>query len=115
MQHCVVIYGFDYDEKVVHVADPLVGNRKYDISRFERIYANMDKQAVVLCGKEESAGVDYTTDEEKKAWLKENRFFEKDGRVWFRKNYPEERKKEIEAETKPETETKQTKTTEATT
>jgi len=111
MQHCLVLYGFDYDEKVVHVADPLVGNRKYDIARFERIYSNMDKQAIVLCGNEESAGIDYTTDEEKKLWLEENRYFEKDERIWFRKNYPEDR----EVTTEPKTTQQSTKTTEAST
>lgn len=86
MQHCVVLYGFDYDEKVVHVADPLVGNRKYDMARFEHIYASMDKQAVVLCGHEESAGVDYTTNEQKSEWMKKNRIFENGERVWLREN-----------------------------
>lgn len=72
-QHCLTIYGFDYNEGVVHVADPLVGNTKYDMERFARIYEIMGKQAVVLCGNEESAGADYTTDEEKAEWLELNR------------------------------------------
>lgn len=72
-QHCVVVYGFDYEDGTVHVADPLEGNRKYDMARFERIYEILGKQAVVLCGNESSAGTDYTTDEEKAAWLAENR------------------------------------------
>ncbi|MDO4863947.1 MAG: C39 family peptidase [Ruminococcus sp.] len=115
MQHCVVIYGFDYEEKVVHVADPLVGNRKYDIARFERIYSSMDKQAVVLCGNEESAGVDYTTEDEKKAWLDENRYFTKEDTVWMRKNYPEDREPVTEAlpEPEPAIEPSTSKTTEA--
>ncbi len=72
-QHCLTIYGFDYDEGVVHVADPMEGNVKYDMARFERIYEEMGKQAVILCGNPESAGEDYTTDEEKAEWLEENK------------------------------------------
>lgn len=109
MQHCVVMYGFDYEEKVVHIADPLVGNKTYDIARFERIYESMDKQAVILCGNEESAGVDYTTDEQKQEWLRENRYFTKQDTVWLRKNYPEDR----EPATEPTTEAKTEPSTEA--
>ena len=89
MQHCVVLYGYDYDEKKVSVADPLAGDQKYDMERFERIYASMDKQAVILIGNEESAGVEYATNAEKSAWMKANRVFEGDSRVWLRKNYTE--------------------------
>lgn len=109
MQHCVVVYGFDYDEKVVHVADPLVGCRTYDIARFERIYESMDKQAVVLCGNEESAGVDYTADEQKKMWLAQNRTFEDDEKVWLRKNL--EKPQPPEPETEPPATTADTTTT----
>ena len=87
VQHCVVLYGFAFDEKVVHVADPLVGNKTYDMERFERIYNSMDKQAVVLCGNEESAGVDFTNAQQKEAWLKCNRVFVSGERVWFRQSY----------------------------
>jgi uncharacterized protein YvpB len=72
-QHCLTIYGFDYDEGMVHVADPMEGNVKYDMARFERIYDEMGKQAVILCGNPESAGEDYSTKEEKKKWLEENK------------------------------------------
>lgn len=72
-QHCLTIYGFDNDEKMVHVADPMVGNVKYDMARFKRIYDEMGKQAVILCGNQESAGEDYSTKAEKKAWLKANK------------------------------------------
>ena len=101
MQHCVVLYGYDYDEKKVSVADPLAGDQKYDMERFERIYASMDKQAVILIGNEESAGVDFSTNAEKSAWMKANRVFEGDRRVWLRKNYPEE---QPEPETEKNTE-----------
>lgn len=72
-QHCLTIYGFDYDEGIVHVADPMEGNMKYEMERFERIYKEMGSQAVILCGNPESTGEDYSTKEEKKAWLKENK------------------------------------------
>ena len=72
-QHCVTIFGFDYTDNTVHVADPLVGNVKYDMERFRRIYETMGRQAVALNGDPETAGKDYTTPEEKKAWLKKNR------------------------------------------
>lgn len=55
-QHCLAIYGFDFEENVVHAADPMVGNIKYDMSRFEMIYNIMGKQAVVICGDSETEG-----------------------------------------------------------
>lgn len=72
-QHCLAVYGYDLENKTVHCADPLVGNVAYDMDRFERIYNVMGSQTVILCGNEESAGKDYTTDEEKQKWLEENR------------------------------------------
>lgn len=72
-QHCLTVYGFDNDEGVVHVADPMEGNVTYDMARFERIYNEMGKQAIILCGNPESAGQDYSTNREKKDWLEENK------------------------------------------
>lgn len=72
-QHCVTIYGYDYDEGTVNIADPLVGNTEYDMERFERIYDVMEQQAVILVGDEESAGKVYSTEEEQKKWLEKNR------------------------------------------
>ena len=72
-QHCVTIFGYDMEEKKVHVADPLVGNVKYDMERFERIYDSMGRQAVVLCGKAETAGKEFRDDGEKAEWLAVNR------------------------------------------
>ncbi len=71
--HCLTIYGFDYNEGVVHIADPMEGNVKYEMARFERIYNEMGKQAVILGGNSESAGQTYSTDDEKKQWLEENK------------------------------------------
>lgn len=55
-QHCLAIYGYDLDQGIVYAADPLVGNTTYEMSRFERIYDIMYKQAVVICGDSETEG-----------------------------------------------------------
>ncbi len=72
-QHCVTIYGYDYSNGTVHIADPLADNIEYDMERFERIYEVMEKQAVILVGNEESAGKVYTTEDEQREWLEKNR------------------------------------------
>ncbi|MDE5937312.1 MAG: C39 family peptidase [Ruminococcus sp.] len=71
-QHCVTIYGYDYDRGIVNIADPLVGNTEYDMERFGRIYDIMGSQAVIIAGNEESAGKVYTIEEEQKIWLEKN-------------------------------------------
>lgn len=53
-QHCLTIYGYDYEQGVVYAADPLVGNTTYSIERFEKIYDILGKQAVVICGDAEN-------------------------------------------------------------
>ncbi len=55
-QHCVVVYGYDYDENVVHVADPLKGNVKYNMDDFNKAYELMGNQAVLVCGNSETKG-----------------------------------------------------------
>lgn len=55
-QHCVVVYGYDYEENVVHVADPLAGNVKYDMELFSSAYEIMGKQAVIICGDANTKG-----------------------------------------------------------
>ncbi|MDE7104816.1 MAG: C39 family peptidase [Ruminococcus sp.] len=72
-QHCVTIYGYDYDRGIVNVADPLEGNMEYDMNIFECIYEIMGNQAVIIVGNEESEGKVYTTKEEQKLWLEKNR------------------------------------------
>lgn len=49
-QHCVTVYGYDMDSRVVYVADPLKGNMEYDMDTFQQVYDFMNKNAVVLCG-----------------------------------------------------------------
>lgn len=72
-QHCVTIYGYDYDAGLVYIADPLEGNMEYNMEIFERIYEIMEKQAVILIGNKESAGKIYSTKDEQKKWLEKNR------------------------------------------
>lgn len=83
-QHCLAVYGYDFNEGVVYAADPLVGNTTYDLSRFETIYDIMYKQAVVICGDAETEGC-FTPDPE----IENNE-------VWSRKKQLEE-KMEINA------------------
>lgn len=53
-QHCLTLYGYDLDEGIVYLADPLVGNTTYPLERFEEIYDILGKQAVVICGDAEN-------------------------------------------------------------
>jgi len=53
-QHCLTLYGYDLDQGIVYVADPLVGNTTYSLERFEKIYDILGKQAVVICGDAEN-------------------------------------------------------------
>lgn len=64
-QHCMVLTGYDLDEQVVYVADPLKGNVTYPLSSFENIYGIMGKQAVVICGDADVRGSHVTTDAER--------------------------------------------------
>ena len=73
LQHCVAIYGYDYEAGTVHTADPLKGNIEYDMEQFKKIFEIQGNQAVILLGNEESAGRVYATQEETDKWLEENR------------------------------------------
>ncbi|MDE6671859.1 MAG: C39 family peptidase [Ruminococcus sp.] len=53
-QHCLTLYGYDLDEKIVYVADPLVGNTTYPLEKFEKIYDILGKQAVIIYGDAEN-------------------------------------------------------------
>lgn len=69
LQHCVTIYGYDKEEKIIYTADPLKGNVQYGMEQFRKIYEAMGKQAVVLWGNQDTKGKDLSTDEEKEAYL----------------------------------------------
>ena len=44
----MVLYGFDLEENVVYISDPLVGNTKYDLDVFKDRYNQMYRQAVII-------------------------------------------------------------------
>lgn len=48
LEHCMVLTGYDLDSGIVYVADPLKGNMEYSLERFEDVYDQMGKQAVIL-------------------------------------------------------------------
>lgn len=56
MQHCVTVYGYDLEKKIVYVADPLKGNVEYDLERFERMFDLLGRKAVIICGDSETEG-----------------------------------------------------------
>lgn len=47
-EHCLVLTGYDYDNGLILVADPLVGNTQYDINVFADRYEQMGCQAVIV-------------------------------------------------------------------
>lgn len=64
-QHCATLYGYDLDQGIVYVADPLKGNTTYSADRFSYIYEIMGKQAVIICGDSSTEGHHVTTDAER--------------------------------------------------
>ena len=73
MQHCVTIYGYDLDKKIVYVADPLKGNTEYDLERFERMFDLLGKKAIIICGDAETEGsYDPNKDYKKSKYLSRN-------------------------------------------
>ena len=69
LQHCVTIYGYDKEKKIIYTADPMKGNVEYDMEQFKRVYEQMGKQAVVIWGNQDTKGQDLSSDEEKSAYL----------------------------------------------
>ncbi|WP_049962602.1 C39 family peptidase [Ruminococcus sp. HUN007] len=47
-EHCMVICGYDKSDNTVIAADPLKGMMKYNRDRFEMIYNQLEKQAVII-------------------------------------------------------------------
>lgn len=47
-EHCMVLTGYNKNNNTVEVCDPLEGNTTYEMDRFEEIYAEMGRQAVLL-------------------------------------------------------------------
>jgi len=55
-QHCVVIYGYDFEAGAVMVADPLAGNVCRNMESFKNAYEILGNQAVVICGDSKTVG-----------------------------------------------------------
>ena len=47
-EHCVVLTGYDLDNQLIYVSDPLVGNTSYDYSKIKQRYIDMGQQAVYI-------------------------------------------------------------------
>ncbi len=47
-EHCVVLTGYDLDNQLIYVSDPLVGNTSYDYGRIKQRYIDMGQQAVYI-------------------------------------------------------------------
>lgn len=45
-EHCVVLTGYDYENGIIFVSDPLVGNTSYDITKIRQRYIDMGQQSV---------------------------------------------------------------------
>lgn len=52
LEHCMVLTGYDTEKGVVYASDPLKGDMEYSLERFESVYEQMGKQAVVVYDKE---------------------------------------------------------------
>ncbi|WP_051411433.1 C39 family peptidase [Ruminococcus flavefaciens] len=72
LQHCMVIYGYDLDERTLSVADPLAGNVKYEMEKFNEVYQLMGNQAVLICGNSETKGKFVVREREKSPILSRN-------------------------------------------
>lgn len=47
-EHCVVLTGYDMDNKLIYVSDPLVGNTSYDYDRIKQRYIDLGQQSVYI-------------------------------------------------------------------
>ena len=47
-EHCVVMTGYDKDNQLIYVSDPLKGNISYDYSKFRQRYIDMGEQALYI-------------------------------------------------------------------
>lgn len=55
-EHCVVLTGYDLDNQLIYVSDPLVGNTSYDYGRIKQRYIDMGQQAVYIQTESERGG-----------------------------------------------------------
>ncbi len=54
-EHCMVLTGYDLDQKLVYVNDPLKGRTAYPMELFEYRFKQMESQAVVILENENDA------------------------------------------------------------
>lgn len=47
-EHCLLLTGYDYEQSVVHIMDPMRGNVTYDMALFNYRYNQIGNQAVVI-------------------------------------------------------------------
>lgn len=48
-EHCVVITGYDFNNSIVYIMDPMAGNVERDLETFKQRYESMHSQAVYIC------------------------------------------------------------------
>lgn len=53
LEHCLVLTGYDINNGIVYVCDPLKGNTEYSLERAESVYDQMGQQAVIIYGDNE--------------------------------------------------------------
>lgn len=54
LEHCMVLTGYNMNEGIVYAADPLKGNMEYSMERFENVYEQLGRQAVIIYEEENS-------------------------------------------------------------
>ena len=47
-EHCLLLTGYDYEQSVVHIMDPMKGNVTYDMALFNYRFNQIGNQAVVI-------------------------------------------------------------------
>lgn len=47
-EHCVVLTGYDHDQQLIYVSDPLTGNVAYDEGKLRQRYIDLGQQAVYI-------------------------------------------------------------------
>lgn len=53
-EHCLVLTGYDFEQKLVYVNDPLKGRTAYPMELFEHRFKQMESQAIVIISENEN-------------------------------------------------------------
>ena len=48
LEHCVLLHGYDKENDLVYVCDPLNGDVTYSMERYFQIYEDMHKRAMTI-------------------------------------------------------------------